>query len=287
MSIADKSRDISELKREVNHYIIRLKKSEVAESESIVIVANLRDELLEMERSNDRFTRRLVELNRLVESKNKSKDVIDELDTMKNELAEANKRTKLLLSELSVKAENEKLLNHSMEIVKSDKSKMVKRVLAMKEEVKILKLALENEKVDFNESIKTGIDEIQLRFDKNIQQLIQGVWKLLVTLELVHDSGDIPNRVTDLVLVLKSALTASTTELSRCRNAYRAALTDNEELVGKASLLEEKLRRLNSRISSFESNRISEDLMMSKLRESIESAETRLNRARPPAVNPR
>ena len=283
--LLEKSRETVHLEREVSRYMQRLKNAEETEASSRNIIANLKDELVEMERANDRFSRRLIELERLVGgSKNKEKDALNELDSMRSELSDAQKRMNALLTELTVKTENEKrlgleasLLNQSMEIAKSDTSKMLTRLGSMKEELKILKLAVQNDRSEFGECIKSSIAEIQDEFQSNIKQLIHGVWKLLTHFRLVDDSWEKPSRVTDLVLVLKAALAASSNELLKCINECDIAKSDAAHLLETCTEKDEQIRKLSYRLSALESNRANEDMMMSKLRKSIETAESKLS----------
>lgn len=292
-TLIEKSRESVELQRELTRYCSRLKCAEDAESTSRNTISKLKDELIEADNSNDRFSRQLIELERMVASKNKSSNALNELEHMKSELAESQKRMNVLLSELSFKAANEKrlgleasFLNQSMEIARSDKAKMLARLGAMKEESRILKLAIENDRSEFGESLKGGIAEIQNKFDSSIQQLIHGVWKLLTQFRLVDDSWEKPDRVTDLVVVLKAALTATTNELNRYKSDYEIASTELAKLVARCTEKDGHLRNLSSKLSVLEATRISEDLVMSKLRESIESAESRLTtRNRAPKID--
>ena len=131
-----------------------------------------------------------------------------------------------------------------------------------------------DQSVGFHDSIARKMNEILTKRGADNYALTAGIWNILNKLGFVSSEWPRPCSVEDLLMILRTTLTAVASEVSR--TATESALVERE-----LSRRDHELREMRALIGNLERARGEEKRVVSGLRDSIESAERRISHRSP------
>ena len=206
---------------------------------------------------------------------------------MRLELVDSQKRVNQLMSELTVRAEKDKrisletsILSQSIDMVRSEKVRLLKQVRALKEDTELVKLSVRNQRIEFNDVLRRQIFAIQAHFQGDINHLVNGIWNLLRQMSLVEAEWESPQTLTDAVTVLRSVVKSAVEDLRAAKEDCYIAKSHVAKLLAKCGEKDDAIRKLNAKLVAVDAGKMQHDSMLSKLRDSVESAELRLSASR-------
>ena len=152
------------------------------------------------------------------------------------------------------------------------------QVKRLRNDLNAVKSHAESLQASSQEIVQTGIHRIEEKYNMESEEVCSDVYKVMRRLGVVHGEVDKPRSRHELVILLTSTLTALKVELeSTHMEAETARLAVGSTRVDLARR-EAEVRELTMRMSTVAHDRTREDTVLSRLRESIESAEFRMSR---------
>ena len=281
--VSARTRELLNKEKEKASVDQRMKAADERDTANQKLIEKLRDELVDMERMNEGFSKKFVQVERQL-----ARHIpIEDIEAMRLELVDSQKRVNQLMSELTVRAEKDKrisletsILSQSIDMVRSEKVRLLKQVRALKEDTELVKLSVRNQRIEFNDVLRRQIFAIQAHFQGDINHLVNGIWNLLRQMSLVEAEWESPQTLTDAVTVLRSVVKSAVEDLRAAKEDCYIAKSHVAKLLAKCGEKDDAIRKLNAKLVAVDAGKMQHDSMLSKLRESVESAELRLSASR-------
>jgi hypothetical protein len=188
-------------------------------------------------------------------------------------LRESVKRTTELSLEADRSRENENRLNEEIQRVLECNYQTGESIRVLKNELLGLKSEVVNQAASFKQCLTDGAARFQINQSREIHSFISGLWNTLRKNGVVRDTMQQPKKLDEFVNVLKSSLKIHADSLIASRR-------DAECLKSEVRQRDDIIKRLQLSVDTFERGRANEGELISKLRNSIESAELQLLRSK-------
>ena len=200
-------------------------------------------------------------------------------------LKESIRRAAELTAEIDRKAESEKAMVARFAALERDAREVARwkhsvslQVKRMKAEFSRLQASATAIRSESDQIVRTGLRQVQEKFTMEIAPIYSDICDLLNKSGITPADWKQPRNSSEIKANLKAGLNAITKEMHHLQAQLEAAENESVHLKSDNVRKTAEIRNLSLEISTLSHERSREDKMLSRLRDSIESAELRIGR---------
>lgn len=231
-------------------------------------IAKLRGELARLESIAETHISRISQLEKSVQDTKREDE--NKIEAVRSELRKSDARISELLEQQEQTSEKEKRTqlqsSLSRKRFEKDKARAQGRVKRMREELRDLKVHVNNASTGLHAFAADQVERLLQLADARTTRLLEGIWKLLTQVELIDPTWPQPDTLTDFVIVLRSALKEVVADM-------RQARSEVVDLSNECESRDRLILELTQKVAQMQSGKQREEQMLSRLRDSIESAQ--------------
>lgn len=238
-------------------------------------IAKLRGELARLESIAETHKSRISQLEKSVRDTKRENE--NNIESVRSELRKSDSKISELLEQLEQISEKEKRAQIQSSLSgkrsETDKARALGRVKRIREELRDLKLQVNNASTSLHAFTADQVVLLLQLAETRTSRLVEGMWKLMTQVELIDPTWPQPDTLTDFVIVLRSALKEVVADMRQARSEVASLSNDRESR-------DRLILELTQKVAQMQSGKQREEQMLSRLRDSIESAQFAINTRR-------